>query len=115
MPTTYCHPSDVAYSHVASLALPQTDHPLPRMLNFGVSNSLPAQYEWNDVISIAKKLFPDAIEEGLLPLSGSVKSIALPFDASKTEEMFGIKLKGFEEMVVDAVEQYCELARKTRR
>jgi hypothetical protein len=50
----------------------------------------------------------------LLPNNGVVPGAILKSDVSKTEEQLGIKAKSFEEMMVDLVGQYVELAEKEK-
>jgi hypothetical protein len=51
----------------------------------------------------------------LLPNDGKSAGISLKSDVSKTEEQLGIKAKSFEEMIVDLVGQYVELAEKEKK
>ena len=106
LPAGFAHTSDVAYVHIAALS-----NNVRGSQNFGVSNRLDEQSRWDDSIDIVKKHFSAEVASGLFPLGGSVKSIPMPFDTSRTEEFFGIKFKSFEEMVKDAVGQYVELAK----
>jgi hypothetical protein len=49
-----------------------------------------------------------------LPNNGVVPGAILKSDVSKTEEQLGIKAKSFEEMMVDLVGQYVELAEREK-
>ena len=69
---------------------------------------------WNDVTEIARKLFPDAVKQGILPLGGNQETIEASYDVSETEETFGIKFAGLETQVKSLVGQYVELAEKER-
>lgn len=66
--------------------------------------------EWNDVTEIVRKLFPDAVKSGILPLGGDQESIPASYDVSKTEETFGFKFAGLEAQVESLIGQYVELA-----
>jgi nucleoside-diphosphate-sugar epimerase len=106
-PAMYAHVSDVAYVHIAALS-----EEIKGNHNFGVSTKTPNEHEWDDSLGIVKEAFPQAIESGLLPLGGSVKSLPGLYDCSATEETLGIKFKEFPDMVRDAVGQYLALAAK---
>ena len=68
--------------------------------------------QWNDVTGIARKLFPDAVKGGVLPLGGDQETISASYDVSKTEETFGFKFAGLETQVKSLIGQYVELASK---
>lgn len=91
--TRAAHLDDVAKVHVRAL-----DPKVEGDRNYGVS--VPMQY--NDAIDIARKNFRDAFEKGVLK-PGNQPSEVVEWDARGTESAFGIKFKGFEEMVVDVV------------
>ncbi len=67
---------------------------------------------WNNVTEIARRLFPEAVQSGILPLGGNQETIEASYDVSKTEEVFGIKFAGLETQVKSLVGQYVELASK---
>ena len=60
------------------------------------------------------KHFPKQVESGLLPNNGAFDGAVLKSDVSKTEAQLGIKAKSFEQMMVDLVGQYVELAEKEK-
>ncbi|KAJ4294044.1 hypothetical protein N0V90_007733 [Kalmusia sp. IMI 367209] len=64
--------------------------------------------KWNDAIAIAQKHFPQAFEKGQLK-AGNVDTEELVWDASKSEEVFGMKFTDFERTVVEMVGQYLDL------
>ena len=66
--------------------------------------------QWNDVTEIARKLFSEAVEKGVLPLGGNQETIEANYDVSKTEEVFGFRFAGLETQVKSLVGQYVELA-----
>jgi nucleoside-diphosphate-sugar epimerase len=105
-PSFVAHTADVSFVHVASL-----DPKIQGHQNLGVSNPLTEDVRWDNAMDIVKKYFPEAVESGLFPLGGSCPSIPIPYDASATERLFGIKFKSFEDMVKDTVGQYVELAK----
>jgi nucleoside-diphosphate-sugar epimerase len=67
---------------------------------------------WNDVNDIVRKLFPEAVQKGILPLGGEQASFTVDYDVAYTEEVTGVKFVGLEEQVKSAVGQYVELASK---
>lgn len=67
---------------------------------------------WDDVTKIAAQKFPEAVASGKLPVSGTKKSKPGISDASKTEKVFGRKLKPLEDMVFDLSSQYLEVLSK---
>jgi len=68
--------------------------------------------QWEGTKVYAAKHFPQAVEKGQLPNNGSFPGFQLKSDPSRVEKVLGIKLKSFEEMVVDLVGQYVELLEK---
>lgn len=65
--------------------------------------------QWEDIKVYTKKNFPQEVEKGLLPNSGFFSGFTLKCDSSKVEKVLGIKLKSFQDMIVDLVGQYVEL------
>jgi nucleoside-diphosphate-sugar epimerase len=105
MPGYVCHVDDVAFVHVAAL-----DSKVKGYLNFGVNYNGANGVIWDDAIEIVQRHFAEQVRSGVFSLNGSVTTQKLLFDASRTEEYFGIKFKSFEEMVVDVVQQFIEIA-----
>ncbi|KIX98704.1 uncharacterized protein Z520_05164 [Fonsecaea multimorphosa CBS 102226] len=104
LPGATCHVDDVAFVHIASL-----DPKIQGNQNFGINYDVNG-IKWDDAIDIVKKHFPEALKKGVFPLGGSLKPLPMPFDASKTEEVFGIKFKSFEEQIVNLASHYIEVA-----
>lgn len=101
-PGMACHVDDVAAVHVAALREDVTGH-----LNFGVNyNGANGGVDWNDASEIVKKRLPDLVGEHGFPLGGSVSSMKVPFDASKTERELGMKFKDLDTMIVDLARAY---------
>lgn len=107
IPGLVCHVDDVAYVHIASL-----DPKIEGSPNFGVDYRGEKPFEWNDALEVVKKHFPKEVEKGVFPLGGSQAPIPIPYDASKTERVFGIKFKNFEEQVVSVAGHYAEVSAK---
>ncbi|THY38200.1 NAD(P)-binding protein [Aureobasidium pullulans] len=95
------HIEDVAAIHVA--ALNKTSIPAGEYL-FG------QECKWNDVNDVCKDLFAEQVESGVLPCTGNVPTKSVVCSKEKTERVFGIELKGVEDMVEDLMEQYLELS-----
>lgn len=49
-----------------------------------------------------------------MPNNGSMDGVSLKCNVDKTEQQLGIKAKSFENMIVDLVGQYVELAEKEK-
>jgi hypothetical protein len=67
--------------------------------------------KWGDTIDIVKRHFPKKVESGHFPLGGTLASNLIKFDATRTEDVFGIKFKSFEEQVVRLAGWYAEVSR----
>jgi nucleoside-diphosphate-sugar epimerase len=106
-PASVCHIDDVAAVHVAAL-----DPKIEGNRNFGISNNINEDIKFDDAKEIVKDRFPEAVEKGVFTLTGSAPNTKLPFDATKTEEVFGMKFKGFDEAVVDMVSGFLEVVAK---
>jgi nucleoside-diphosphate-sugar epimerase len=133
-PMSICHISDVAQAHVRALD-PEVegnqsfllcctgnegyevctdrtpDHSHDYKMLF--TNIRFVTFQWEDIKVYTSKHFPQAVESGLLPNSGSFAGFTLKTDPSKIEKL-GIKLKSFEDMTVDLIGQYVELLEKER-
>ena len=99
------HIDDVAKVHVLAL-----DKNIKGGQDFGAT--IPMVYD--DVFEIVKKHFPAAIENGTFS-QGHQPSLAVDWDASKTEKTFGFHFQSYEAMVVGLVGQYLELMAKAER
>ena len=99
------HIDDVSRVHVLAL-----DEKIKGGQDFGVT--VPMVYD--DIFDIVKKHFPRAFNDGTFT-RGHQPSLGVNWDASKTEEVFGLKFKSYENMVVDFVGQFLELLDKTAR
>ena len=97
----------MAFVHIAAL-----DAKINGNRNFGVNYLGEKPYEWNDGVDIIKKHFPNEVEKGIFPLGGSQRSLIVPFDASKTEEVLGFKFKSSEEQIVSLAGHYAEVSAK---
>ncbi|KAK7932442.1 hypothetical protein PG985_003154 [Apiospora marii] len=82
----------------------------------GVSNfCISVDVVWDEARKLAAAKWPKHVESGLLPNQGVFPTKPRIFFAStKTEETFGMKLKGLEEMMDAIVPQYVELLQKEK-
>ncbi|TDZ41276.1 NAD-dependent epimerase/dehydratase FUM13 [Colletotrichum trifolii] len=99
-PGATVHVDDVARAHVQAL--------LPSVPG-NQSYILSTKARWNDAKLIAKRNFPEAVERKLVSSSGSVGTTPIVFDASATEEVFGMSFQSFEEQVKSVVGHFVEL------
>jgi nucleoside-diphosphate-sugar epimerase len=93
---------DVAKVHVGALDLAKAKHG-ENLISSG------KPIEWDDVTTVVKRLFPEEVKTGILPLGGKQKSLKVEFDASRAEQLFGFKHAGLEGQVLSLVPQYIEL------
>ncbi|UNI23164.1 hypothetical protein JDV02_008999 [Purpureocillium takamizusanense] len=105
------HVDDVALVHVEALNLA-----IPGNTSYILSsNNPPGTLNGSDYAEIPKivaKHFPEAVASGLLPNNGSLLSVPVKVDASKTEKTFGFVHTSFEKQVKDVVGQYLDLVQK---
>jgi nucleoside-diphosphate-sugar epimerase len=66
---------------------------------------------WETGIDIIKKHFSEAIADGRLKTTGKQPTVTVRVDAKKTEDVFGIKLKGYEQQIQAVVRQYLEVTK----
>jgi nucleoside-diphosphate-sugar epimerase len=97
---TVVHVDDVSRIHVRAL----DEEKVPAGANF--ITSIPVEFE--NTLDIAKRLFPEAVEDGRLPLGGSRQTLPLTIDTQATVDVFG-PFKGYEEMIKSVVGQYLGL------
>lgn len=95
---SYAHIDDVAEIHLKVLGLePSSDTPRA----FGAATSVNYSVAFDHV----EKAFPEAVADGTLK-RGVLPTLPLSFDSSETERYLGIKLRPFEDAVIDVVKQY---------
>ena len=103
------HVDDVAKVHVLSLR-PE----IKGSQNFGAMSGGVAGNEWEDALDIVKKHFPAAVKDGRLLANGTQPTKKVLFDCRRTEEVLGIRLRSFEDQVVEVTEHYLELLEKEK-
>ena len=67
----------------------------------------PCRFE--DIIAIAQKRFPEAVESQKLSAVPVPPTIVYAVDTTTTEKFFNMKFRSLEEQVITIVEQYLEL------
>ena len=99
---------DVAHVFTQSLTIPLGEG--VKRKNFLACGSPSGKgIEWDDVLGIVGRVYPEAVKEGKLDLGGTQKSLTISYDVSDSETAFGLKFKGLEEQVRSVVGQYLEL------
>ncbi|KAI9666211.1 MAG: hypothetical protein M1821_004146 [Bathelium mastoideum] len=97
------HLEDVAEAHVRALQ--------PEVAgNQSFVVSTPGGIKWEDTLEVVERVFPEAVADGRLPNNGAQKTGELNADVAKTEEVLGIRFRGFEEQVKSVVGQLLEVA-----
>ena len=95
------HVDDVARAHVDGLK-----QSVPGNRDYILSSDAPEGIEWEDMMEIVKKSFPDAVGKGVFKLQGSMPTRPWRLETTDTEEAFGWKHISLEETVKSLVEQY---------
>ena len=98
-PGTVTGLEDAARVHIECL----NEERLPGNRSFLILS--PEKIAFDDVKDIARKHFPEAVKEGMLPLSGSIPAAHFEVDVSEELKLFG-PFKPFEEMVVGLLRRY---------
>ncbi|KKP04897.1 reductase [Trichoderma harzianum] len=93
---------DVARAHVVAL-----DPDVPGNRKYVINREI----VWNDAITMAKQLYPEAFEDGRLK-AGNCLSFVIKWDISETENELRIKPQSLETMIQSVVGQYLELLDK---
>lgn len=100
------HVHDVARAHVDAV----DSSVVPGNTEYILSSDTPDGVEWDrDTAAIAQRYFPDEVQNGTLPLEGSLTAIKWRLDAIKTEETFGWKMTSFEHTMKELLTQYLQL------
>jgi nucleoside-diphosphate-sugar epimerase len=103
-PGVAVHLEDVAEIHVLAL-----DPKIPGNQYFLAT----IMVNYPDAIDIVNKRFPKEVASGLLPNNGFQPCGKLLADGSRTEKVFGIKYRSYEEQIVSVTQQYIDLVAKT--
>lgn len=96
--------SDVARIHVDAL----DETKVERSDGFGISVSVPS---YDVVRDWGLDAFPEAVSKGLFKAGGKKTGVAIDFDSSETEQVFG-GLDSLKQDMIDLCGQYLELKEK---
>lgn len=107
MNACFIYIGDIAKMHVLAL-----DPKVPGNQAFVGSSDGIGNTRWEDMFDIVKEEFPEAVAGGRLPLGGTQPTTVIPLDASKSEQVLGIKFVPFREQLKEVVGQYLELLTK---
>ena len=103
LPGCSAHNEDIARLHVEAL------HARIPAGSYQAATNGADGIRWEEVNEIVGRLFPEAVQEGLLPNSGRSKTLACHSNMSKTEKTFGWTFQGFERQVESVVRHYLDL------
>jgi nucleoside-diphosphate-sugar epimerase len=95
---------DVAKAHVDAIK-----STVPGNVNYTLSTESPEGIEWDSMIDIAKKYWPERCGSKELPLGGTLPTLKWRVDALETEKAFGWKFLTFEESTKAMIGQYLDL------
>ncbi|KAK5677986.1 hypothetical protein LTS10_009870 [Elasticomyces elasticus] len=71
--------------------------------------------EYDDAKMVAEKYFSQSVKDGILPNTGSLVSIKIPLDNSKTEKILGVKMSSYETATKTVLEHYLEIYKKEHK
>lgn len=109
MPNAVVHVDDVARAHVDALA------PSVESDRLYILQSPDVKKDWSDLQEIVARRFPKEVQSGVIPNGGRRGVVDFKIDVSDTEKVGGFAKPGFEELVVEVVEQYLELKGKEEK
>ncbi|KAI9154833.1 Ketoreductase CTB6 [Paramyrothecium foliicola] len=100
------HVADVARAHIDAV----DGGLVPGNTEFILSSDAPEGVVWDkQVHALCRKHFPTKIEDGTLPLQGSLGHVKFRLDAMTSEQTFKWKFTSFENTMKGLIEQYIEL------
>jgi nucleoside-diphosphate-sugar epimerase len=108
-PVDFVHVEDVAEVHVDAM---EAEHVTSGERFIA---SYPRPFEWAEVEESIRKLFPEEVKNGILPLGGEITGFTIGLDVSKTVERFGIHFRGLDDMVQSLIGQYVDLVKKEKK
>ena len=111
LPGVTVHVDDVARVHIQALDATK----VKESQNFVLSSNGIEGTRWENSTGIVSSAFPDAVQNGILPLGGMQPSKKALISSKKAEETFGFRLVGYDEQVKSIVGQYLELLGKEKR
>lgn len=95
------HVDDVAQAHIDALK-----PSVPGNTDYILSSDAPEGIVWEDAKDIVRKEFPNAVESGILRLSGSMGTRKFRVNTSETVKAFGWRCASFYKTIKDLVGQY---------
>ena len=98
------HVNNTAKLHVLAL-----DLKIKGNQDFVASSGGPTGNTLQDATAIVESNFPEAVRKGIFKNNGSQPTKSLRIDASKTEEVFGIKFLLWEDQVKSVAGHYLEM------
>jgi nucleoside-diphosphate-sugar epimerase len=101
------HVDDVARAYVDALK-----PGVPGNADYILASDTPDGVEWDSASEIARRLFPEAVEKGVLPLEGTLPSQDFKIDDGTTKRAFGWECQSYEKTMEGLIEQYIELKAK---
>ena len=103
--TTQVFLDDVAKAHVLALK-PEVAKNGDNLLVVGTGGkSIP----WSEFVPVIEKLFPDAVEKGILNPKAEDENMMRDFDVTSSEKALGFTFGGTEEIAKSVVGQYLRL------
>jgi len=106
---TTVHVEDVAFVHVKAL-----DPEIPGNEKFATNSNGIGGTVWEEANEIVKRLFPEAVRDGILKADGTCAAERVRFDARRTEEVMGFRFRGWEEQGVSQARWYIDLAKREK-
>ena len=107
-----CHQvflDDVAKAHVLALKPEVAKHGDNLLMAANDGVGIP----WDEFVPVIKRLYPDAVEKGILKPKMEDQNYIERYDVSAAEKALGFKFAGPEEMVKSVVGQYVNLVGET--
>jgi nucleoside-diphosphate-sugar epimerase len=101
---------DVAKAHVDAIKTS-----IPGNVDYTLSAESPEGVEWDSMMDVAKKYFPDRVGSKELPLGGTLPTMKWRVDSEETEKVFDWKFVTFEDMMKAMIVQYLELVDLEKR
>jgi nucleoside-diphosphate-sugar epimerase len=99
------HVADVARAHVDAIK-----SSIPGNADYTLNLQSPEGVEWDSMIEVAKRHFPDRVGTKEIPLGGTLPSMKWRVESRDTEKAFGWTFRTFEEAIRDMVAQYLQLS-----
>lgn len=100
------HVADVARAHVDAVDSTR----IPGNSEYILSSDTPNGIVWDrDIAAVARKYFPEEVQNKILPLEGTLPCIKFRLDGDSTEKAFGWRFTSFEQTMREFLTQYLKL------